>query len=151
MPSVIDKLVSCVFIGCLLVLVPFYGMAAEPLSTPDIDDIEYPDDESPSKAEIELGKVLFFDPRLSGNSKTSCASCHNPDNGFGDGLKVSIGNEGNQLTRHTPHLYNLAWSSVLFWDGRASSLEQQVLMPISNPEEMNLSEEKMLSRIVATP
>lgn len=123
------------------------SVIAEPLSTPDIDDIEYPVDMPPSAEEIMLGKYLFFDPQLSGNHTISCATCHNPDNGFGDGLKLSAGHDGKPLTRHTPPLYNLAWSSSLFWDGRASSLEHQVLMPIYNPSEMNLSEKVLLKRI----
>ncbi len=122
---------------------------ALPLSTPLLYDIEYPEDEPPSEDEIYLGKLLFFDHRLSGNNNVSCATCHNPDHGFSDGLKLSIGTEGNKLTRHTPHLYNLAWSNIFFWDGRADSLEHQALMPITNPEEMNLSETIMLSRIAA--
>jgi cytochrome c peroxidase len=139
------------FTGLFITSLSLKVSATEPLSTPDISDIEYPEDEAPTLAEINLGKLLFFDKRLSANGTTSCASCHKPEHGFGDGLKLSIGSEGNTLTRHTPHLYNLAWSSILFWDGRASTLEQQALMPISNPEEMNLSEEKMLSRVIATP
>ena len=140
------------FRSTLLLIVLFLSplcIGSVPLGTPDLDDIEYPEDEPPSEAEVNLGKLLFFDARLSGNGKMSCASCHNPDYGFGDGLALSLGSEGNKLSRHTPHLYNLAWSSIMFWDGRASSLEQQVLMPISNPEEMNLPPEKMLDRIVA--
>jgi cytochrome c peroxidase len=59
---------------------------AADLSTPDVDDVEYPDDEEPSELEITLGKNLFFDTRLSLNRKQSCASCHNPDLGFSDGM-----------------------------------------------------------------
>lgn len=139
------------FSGFFIASLTLQTSATEPLSTPDISDIEFPEDEAPTPAEVHLGKLLFFEKKLSANGTTSCASCHKPEQGFGDGLKLSTGSEGNKLTRHTPHLYNLAWSSILFWDGRANTLEQQALMPISNPEEMNLSEEKMLSRIIAMP
>ncbi len=139
------------YIIFFILMTTFDCNSTEVINTPDLNDIEYPDDEAPTIAEIYLGKLLYFDKRLSGNGKTSCATCHNPDHGFGDGLKASLGSKGNPLNRHTPHLYNLAWSSILFWDGRASSLEQQVLMPISNPDEMNLSEEKMLNLVSVTP
>ncbi len=123
--------------------------AAAPLGTPDSRDIIYPDDEPPSAAEVELGKLLFFDPRLSLNNNLSCAGCHNPDLGFGDGLALSRGTDGELLPRHTSSLYNLAWGSVFFWDGRATSLEEQALMPISAVQEMNLPTEVLLSRLSA--
>lgn len=65
--------------------------ANEPLGTPDRDDLLYPDDELDSKEWIDLGKVLFFDPRLSGNKSRSCATCHNPALGFGDGMALTMG------------------------------------------------------------
>lgn len=120
---------------------------ASPLATPDRDWIEYPDDEAPSQRETDLGKVLFFDNRLSIDRKRSCASCHNPDLGFGDGLALSADIQGKPLQRHTPHLYNLAWASTFFWDGRADSLEKQALMPIQSEDEMNLSIEDLVIRL----
>jgi len=119
--------------------------------TPDRDDIEYPDDEPHSQRGIELGKVLFFDTRLSVNKRQSCASCHNPDLGFSDGLVTSIGAMGEKVTRNSPHLYNLAWSSSLFWDGRSSTLEEQALGPISAKGEMNLPLEELVPRLNAVP
>ncbi|MGZ9898219.1 cytochrome-c peroxidase [Shewanella gaetbuli] len=120
---------------------------ATPLSTPSLDDIEYPEGEPPTEAEVYLGKLLFFDERLSGNRQMSCATCHNPDMGFSDGLKVSLGNDDKPLSRHTPSLYNLAWGSSFFADGRASTLEHQVLMPIFSSDEMNLSKQDLLDRL----
>ena len=125
------------------------AFATEPLAIPDSYDIEYPEDEPPQEREVLLGKVLFFDTLLSGNKTMSCATCHNPELGFGDGLKHSFGANGRQLKRHTPHLYNLAWASSLFWDGRAETLEQQSLMPIANPDEMDLNLEELITRIKA--
>ncbi len=121
--------------------------AEVPIGTPDVSDIEYPDDESPGLAEIELGKILFFDPRLSVNHNQSCATCHNPDLGFGDGLEKGIGTTGQELGRNTPHLYNLAWSVVFFWDGRAGSLEEQALLPIQSKEEMGMQLDLLVSRL----
>jgi cytochrome c peroxidase len=117
------------------------------LGTPDKDDIEYPDDEEPSAKEISLGKLLFFDTRLSSNYKQSCASCHNPDLGFSDGLAVSIGTMGATVSRNTPHIYNLAWSSTFFWDGRSSTLEDQALGPIAAAGEMNLPLDQVVPRL----
>ena len=108
------------------------------LSTPDINEIEYPDGFEPKPEEVQLGKALFFDNRLSLSNKISCATCHNPNLGFSDGHSLGIGTKGNKLSRNAPHLYNLAWSSSLFWDGRADSLEQQSLMPIESKNEMSM-------------
>ncbi|WP_089720572.1 cytochrome-c peroxidase [Candidatus Entotheonella palauensis] len=127
------------------------SQAAEPLGVPDREDIEYPDDEPPSDAELELGKTLFFDPRLSGNNRLSCASCHNPDLGFGDGLALGLGTQGNRLTRHTPHLYNLAWNTAFLWDGGAESLEEQVLEPIAARNEMSMPLDRLMVKLSRVP
>ncbi len=124
---------------------------ATPLGTPDAYDVLYPQDEPPTDAEVFLGKVLFFDPRLSSKKNISCATCHNPDLGLGDGLALSRGAEGVLLARHTPSLYNLAWNVKFFWDGRATSLEQQALMPIESSQEMNMVPEELLPRLRAVP
>lgn len=123
------------------------ALATTPLGTPDPLDILYPDDLEPSAAEVELGRVLFFDPRLSANRNVSCATCHNPDLGFGDGRRLSSGTDGQALSRHTPSLYNLAWGVLFFLDGRAASLEEQALMPISSAQEMNMQAEELLPRL----
>lgn len=121
--------------------------ASADFGRPDPLAIEYPDDEAPSWREVLLGKTLFFDPRLSADHSRSCATCHNPELGFGDGLALSPGTDGKPLQRHTPSLYNLAWSSVFFWDGRAATLEEQALMPISSSVEMNLPLDEMVERL----
>lgn len=117
------------------------------LGTPDVDDIEYPDDEPHSKAEIQLGKQLFFDTRLSKNNNQSCATCHNPELGFSDGLDKGIGTSGTILGRNAPHIYNLAWGVSFFWDGRAATLEEQALGPIMSEAEMQMTPEITLSRL----
>lgn len=114
---------------------------------PDPLLIDYPEDEAPSWREVQLGKTLFFDPRLSAKQDRSCASCHNPDLGFGDGLTLSAALDGKPLDRHTPSLYNLAWGSVFLWDGRAASLEEQSLMPIASAVEMNMPLEVLVERL----
>ncbi|MGH9389312.1 MAG: cytochrome-c peroxidase [Vicinamibacteria bacterium] len=104
-----------------------------------------------ASAQAELGKALFFDTRLSFNDGLSCATCHQPDKGFADGQRFSKGATGNTLNRHTPHLYNLAGASSFFWDGRAATLEEQVLMPIQNPDEMNLPLESLRRKLESVP
>ena len=127
------------------------GFCAEPLGVPDVEDIEYPDGEPPSEAEIHLGKVLFFDKRLSINDRVSCASCHNPNLGLGDGMALGIGAMGSRLRRNTPHLYNLAWNVVFFWDGRTTSLEEQALQPIQSSDEMNMPLDTLVRKLKKAP
>lgn len=86
---------------------------------------------------IALGKQLFFDPRLSKRNTMSCATCHIPGLGYGDGLPRAIGHLGVELGRNTPTLYTTAYQNLWFWDGRARSLEEQVLMPIQSAAEMS--------------
>lgn len=106
----------------------------------------------PSIQKIELGRRLFFEPALSANGKISCATCHVPELGFADGVERSqAGVTGRQLRRHTPTLWNLAWSPLLFWDGRTSSLEEQARFPMSDPDEMASSPEAAALRLAASP
>lgn len=129
---------------CFLLIATVPVRAEVPLGTPDPHDIFYPDDEEPAAEEVELGRALFFDSRLSANGRLSCATCHLPELGLGDGMARAVGSTGKPLVRNSPHLYNLAWNVVFFWDGRATSLEEQALMPITDPEEMNLSVGRMI-------
>jgi len=87
-------------------------------------------------AKVELGKLLFFDPRLSKDGSISCASCHVPAAGFADPRQFSLGVGGKQGGRNAPPALNAAFNHVQFWDGRAGSLEEQALGPIQNPIEM---------------
>lgn len=86
----------------------------------------------------ELGKLLFFDPILSKDKTISCASCHKPQFAFADTGLVSVGVGGSKGSRNTPSAMNLSLQKVFFWDGRASTLEEQALAPIENPAEMDL-------------
>jgi cytochrome c peroxidase len=114
-------------------------------------DIPYPSGRPPSVSEIELGRMLFFDVRLSSNDTIACATCHRPDHGFADPRRFSVGVAGTPLKRHTPHLQNLAWAHTLFWDGRAATLEEQALAPIRNPEEMGLPGDKAAAKVSRVP
>jgi cytochrome c peroxidase len=87
---------------------------------------------------VELGRLLFHDPRLSRNNSQSCASCHQAEAAFTDaGKRFSLGAEGQAGHRNAMPLFNLAWKSSFFWDGRAPTLREQVLQPIQNPIEMH--------------
>jgi cytochrome c peroxidase len=86
---------------------------------------------------IELGKVLFFDPRLSGSGKISCASCHQPELSWTDGKERSIGHDSTVNKRNSPTIQNSWFYSKLFWDGRARDLEDQVFAPINSESEMH--------------
>ncbi len=100
---------------------------------------------------VELGRRLFHDPQLSINSRQSCASCHHSTNGFTDAKKFSIGAEGQMGTRNAMPLFNLAWRSAFFWDGRAPSLREQALEPIENPIEMHETLTNVVSKLRARP
>lgn len=86
---------------------------------------------------LELGKILFFDPRLSGNNEVSCKTCHDPELGYGDGKATFTKIDGTQGLRNSPTVINSGFYTSLFWDGRAGSLEEQALGPIQDPGEMN--------------
>jgi cytochrome c peroxidase len=109
--------------------------------------IPYPPENAHSVEREVLGRTLFFDPRLSGSSAMSCATCHHPGFSWGDGLPKAIGAGMRQLERRTPTLLNLAWAPALFWDGRAETLEEQATGPIESSAEMNMKLEDMIVRL----
>jgi cytochrome c peroxidase len=109
--------------------------------------VPVPADNAITKERVLLGKALFFDPRLSGSQFISCATCHNPGFGWGDGLPKGIGHGMKQLGRHTPTILNSAFGDLMFWDGRADSLETQALGPIQSPGEMNMPIGQAVERI----
>jgi cytochrome c peroxidase len=92
-----------------------------------------------SPEQVELGSKLFFDQRLSADRKVSCASCHQPEKAFTDGLPVAVGIERKAGVRNSPTLMNVGHHRAYFWDGRTPTLEQQVLEPLMNPIEHGLS------------
>lgn len=102
-----------------------------------LPNVTFPADNPYSLAKRELGKVLFFDPRLSGSEQISCASCHDPELGWGDGKRVSNGHDRAPGSRNSKPIINVAFSKVFFWDGRAATLEEQAKFPIMDVKEMN--------------
>jgi cytochrome c peroxidase len=97
--------------------------------------------------QIDLGRYLFFDPVLSGDGSLSCASCHQPQKGFSDGLATSHGIGNKSLTRGAPGLWNVGFSKKLFWDARANSLEAQMTGPLYSTDEMGNTPEKLLETL----
>jgi cytochrome c peroxidase len=95
-----------------------------------------PSDQAANQAEIRLGAQLFTEKRLSRDGSLSCASCHDPARGFTDGQPVAVGINGAKGSRNTPTVYGVAHMSKFFWDGRASTLEEQALGPLTSPIEM---------------
>jgi len=111
-----------------------------------------PADNPPSAAKIELGKMLYFDPRFSSTGTVSCFSCHNVMEGGDDHRSTSIGVHGVKGGRNSPTVYNAAFHSVQFWDGRAATLEEQAKGPVVNPVEMGMSDlNAAIDRIAAIP
>ena len=102
---------------------------------------------APTADKVALGQRLFFDKEISASGSIACASCHDPKLAFSDGEPHGRGISGRRLRRHTPTLWNLAWSPLLFWDGRAGSLEAQVRFPVEHPDEMGDSLENAVLRL----
>ncbi len=117
---------------------------------------------NPSTPEkVALGRLLYFDPILSGDNTQSCATCHHPDLGFTDGRNISMGvggkgigtarTGGKELTRNSPSIWNAAWYHRLFWDGRANDLEDQARNPITSEDEMNQKPDDLVKELRAIP
>lgn len=111
---------------------------------------------------VELGRLLFYDPILSRDEKTACATCHSEVWGLADGLPLSVGVDGegptgpgregpNVTTRNAQTLWNVAFRDELFWDGRTRSLEAQALEPIRAVNELDMEVDDVLVRIEAAP
>jgi cytochrome c peroxidase len=97
--------------------------------------------------QIDLGRYLFFDPALSVDGSISCASCHDPRQGFADGLGRSVGVSGLQVARSAPTLWNVAFLQSFFWDARAGSLEEQMLGPLYAADEMGNNPQQLLQTL----
>lgn len=130
--------------GIALYMLLFHTDSVTPHSDPPpavplgLPPVPWPKENPYSKAKAELGKKLYFDERLSTDNSVSCATCHNAPCGYSDCHKVAIGINRRQGMRHSPTIINCAYVTTLFWDGRASSLEEQCQGPIANPKEMTL-------------
>ncbi|WP_336837996.1 cytochrome-c peroxidase [Sphingobacterium siyangense] len=106
-----------------------------------------------TKAGVELGRRLFYEPLLSSTMTVSCASCHHQDRAFSDGMILSnLGISGKALDRHSPALFNLAWANNgLFWDVGSKNLESQAFGPLTHEDEMGIYFPEMVDRLRANP
>jgi cytochrome c peroxidase len=109
---------------------PAQPSATPPATKPDVGplgEMPVPPDNPMTAEKIELGKKLFFDTRLSKDGKMSCETCHLPDEGWADGKALSTRFDGSINTRHTPTLINVGFYKEWYWDGRAATLEGQIM------------------------
>lgn len=134
------KTFRIVFFACALLLLGVLVLSSF-RHTPDSVDL----------TKVELGQQLFFDKGLSLDSSVSCASCHIPEFAFSDTVAFSIGFQGRKGLRNAPSVMNMKFRDLMFYDGRAQSLRDQVHFPISDPNEMNLDYEVAIRRIAANP
>ena len=108
-----------------------------------LPEVKHPESNPVSTAKVTLGRMLFYDVRLSASGKIACVSCHDPSLGWADGRVISQP-LGKPPGRNTPTIRNAAFQSFLFWDGRAASLEQQVDEALTNPTEMAASRDQVI-------
>ena len=110
-----------------------------------------PSDNPLTHAGVALGRLLFYEPMLSGNNTQSCSSCHQQKLSFTDGKRVSIGSEGRALKRNAMALVNLAWTAPYFWDGSEETLESLVPVPITDPDELNQNIDQLIQELSVHP
>lgn len=113
--------------------------------------IPFPQSNLYTEAKAKLGRLLFFDPILSGSRTISCASCHNPSLSWADGLPRAIGENQSKLPFRSPTLLDVAWTPKLGWDGHFRDLESVAFGPITASNNMNLPEEELIKRLTAIP
>jgi len=110
-----------------------------------------PEDNPLTAAKIQLGRRLFFDRRLSRDGSVACASCHDPERVYSDGREVAVGIFGHKGRRNAPAIVNRGYGRLFFWDGRADTLEEQVLKPIEDRNEMGMTVHEASDRVGLTP
>src|SRR5882762_9092867 len=123
------------FLSCLGAAQP-PAKSARPREPLGLVPVVWPRDNPYTPQKVALGRLLYFDPRLSADGTVSCATCHNPKYAFTDGAAVSTGIRGQKGNRSAPTVINRAYSLAQFWDGRAPTLEEQAKGPMANPIEM---------------
>jgi cytochrome c peroxidase len=106
-----------------------------------------PESNQLTRERVDLGKRLFYEPKLSRTGDIACASCHKQQKAFADPRRFSEGVQGRLGQRNAPPLFNLAWNTSFFWDGGAPTLEHQIVGPIMNPLEMDMKLEDVVSRV----
>ena len=131
--------------------VPLTPFQARVLGFDGLDEVNLPQDNPFSEAKVALGQLLFFDPRLSANSAVSCASCHQPGQGWTDGLPLSFGYAGAVHWRNTPTIINSAFHPKLDWDGKALRLDIQAQGAMKGAVAMNMDPVMVEERLRQIP
>lgn len=114
----------------------------------NLSAVTYPKDNPYSEAKEKLGKTLFFDPRLSSSRQIACASCHDPELAWADGRELAYGHDRLRGKRNSMSIFNTAYYNSLFWDSRASSLEDQVHFPLTDPVEMHSTDSIAVAHVM---
>jgi cytochrome c peroxidase len=148
--DVFMKRISIFALACVIGFFPVEGFAEDSVYEP-VPAMKHPSDNTWSKDKEVLGKMLYFDPRLSGSNWISCATCHNPGLGWSDGLPRTIGDGQKELGRHSPTIINSGYFEVQMWDGRKKSLEDQAKGPIAASVEMNQDYDELIRELKALP
>lgn len=125
--------------------------ALTPAMTQRFPQVKLPADNPLTQEGVALGRELFHDTRLSVNQAQSCASCHDQAHAFADARRFSLGAQQQAGKRNAMPLFNLAWQQAFFWDGRAATLREQVLMPIQDAHEMNETLPRVTAKLSADP
>ncbi len=125
--------------------------SVEPVELGPLPEVEHPADNQPTDERIELGRMLFYDPRLSTSNQIACVSCHDPDLGWADGRTVSFGHRRIELKRNAPTAQYAGHWDVLFWDGRSDSLEDLTIKVITNENELRSNPDEIYAKINAIP
>lgn len=123
--------------------------ALTPAMTQRFPEVKLPADNPLTQEGVALGQELFHDVRLSRNETQSCSSCHDQAHAFADARRFSLGAQQQVGTRNSMPLFNLAWQQAFFWDGRAATLREQVLMPIQDVHEMNETMPQVIAKLNA--
>ena len=144
------KCISILALACVIGFFSIEGFAENSVYQP-VPTMQHPSDNAWSKDKEELGKMLYFDPRLSGSNWISCATCHNPGLGWSDGLPRTIGDGQKELGRHSPTIINSGYFENQMWDGRKKSLEDQAKGPIAASVEMNQDYDELIRELKVLP
>ena len=146
------KCLAVVLLGVLCgceIIGPESGGPSRVMPPPGFGPVPSPAFNPTTEAKVYLGRKLFFDPSLSRDGTIACATCHDPRKAFADTRPLSTGVSGRVGTRNAPSLVNVAYRPLLFWDGRSSSLEDQVVAPLESDHEMDEVLSAVLDRLNA--
>ncbi|MGH8055620.1 MAG: cytochrome-c peroxidase [Candidatus Entotheonellia bacterium] len=142
---------SVVFSGLLTLMGPGWACAGATADIGPLPPVPVPEDNPITPEKVELGKLLFFDARLSGDGSLACVSCHLPDQGWTTNTPLSPAYPTSMERRNSQTLINVAYNKALLWDGRAGALEKQALGPIQNPLHMNQNLDLLVEKLKAVP